>query len=163
MVGVRVEAEEVTTTMRAWIEQRAGSSILVRSGEAVVTAVTPVSAQDVGVGISGAQQWPSMAGSTSSLALVEMQCLPHRRPRSIRVTVRAVVGRDSEIAERAMAAEGRDEPVSWLIEWHRRTGIPPQVPIENLHLPTDATAVLVALAHSSELSGQVNDVSVNLS
>jgi len=136
--------------MRAWIEQREGSSVLVRTGDALVTAVTPVSPQDIGF------QGPDTL-------MVELHCLPQRRPRSIRVTVRAIVDADTDIAERARAAEGLETPVSWLIEWHRRADIPAHIPIEHLHLPTDATAVLVTLSRAESIAEQIDDVSLELS
>ncbi len=149
--------------MRAWIEQREGSSILVRSGEALVTAVTPVTRHDVGFSIPGTEPLIIAQLSTPSLLMAELHCLPHRHPRSIRITVRAIVGDETDIAERARAAEGSQMPVSWMIEWHRRAGIPPQVPIEHLHLPTDATAVLVALSQPEALLTEIDEASLELS
>jgi hypothetical protein len=149
--------------MRAWIEQREGSSVLVRTGEALVTAVTPVSPQDIGFQGPDTQPLALANRPTPSLLMVELHCLPQRRPRSIRVTVRAIVDADTDIAERARAAEGLETPVSWLIEWHRRADIPARIPIEHLHLPTDATAVLVALSRAESIAEQIDDVSLELS
>ena len=149
--------------MRAWIEQREGASVLVRTGAALVTAVTPISPQDMG--LRGPDTPPLAIANrpTASLLMVELHCLPQRPPRSIRVTVRAIIGDETDIAERARAAEGLETPVVWMIEWHRRAGIPPEIPIEHLHLASDATAVLVALSHPEISTSGIDELSRELS
>jgi hypothetical protein len=112
--------------MRSWIEVHDGISVLVRSGEGVVTAVA--------------------VHAEAGHDLVEVQCQPTRRPRSIRVTLRALCPAGSELAERARILEASGEPITWLVEWHRRPGVPEDIPIENLQQHTDTTALLVSLS-----------------
>lgn len=135
--------------MRSWIEQRQNGSVLVRSGEGLVTAVSPIDSSQVDVDSAGGTQY----------VLIELQCLTDRRPRSIRVTLRAVAPEAIEIVERARALEGTAESATWLVEWHRRSGIPAELPIEHLHLPTDATPFLMALSPMADPHTEATAVS----
>ncbi len=118
------------SAVRSWTELQDGVSVLVRSGEGIVTAVSVTANAD--------------------RDLVEVLCQSTRQltrqPRSIRVTLRALCPADSHLAQIARRFEGTDEPITWMVEWHRRPGIPEDIPIENLQQSTDTTPLLVALS-----------------
>ncbi|MFM1965299.1 MAG: hypothetical protein RL134_1024 [Actinomycetota bacterium] len=125
--------------MRAWIGHDADATTLLRTGMGVVTAVAEA---------------PRAYADSGASSLVEI-AVSAVTPKAIRVTVKATCPRGSELALRAAHLAETGEEVAWLVEWRRLPGVPPQIPITDLQLRTDASAVLLALAGAeSEFSDE---------
>jgi hypothetical protein len=114
--------------MKAWIETDSiGSTVLLRSGRGVITAMSEC--------------------AIGSIWRIEINCEnPDQLVRSIRLSVRGEMNEENPFFIAAQDAYSRGSTIEWLIEWKRNEGIPPRIPIDALHLASDATAQVLSIA-----------------